>query len=79
MTKNCFQEATNESYPVKESMPWIFGKGAGLLTAKHCTTPMENKAKYHKEKGTLLTDLKIFEPLIWRLLYLTHSQLDICH
>jgi hypothetical protein len=54
-------------------------KDAKLLDANPCNTPMDNKMKYHKDMGVPLQDRERYRRLIGRLLYLTHSTLDICY
>ena len=53
-------------------------KDAGLMDAKPCNTPIDNKVKYNKDQGEPLSDPESFRRLIGRLLHLTHSRLDIC-
>jgi hypothetical protein len=54
-------------------------KDAGLMDAKPCNTPIDNKMKYSKDQGTTMEDPESFRRLIGRLLYLTHNRPNICY
>jgi hypothetical protein len=52
---------------------------AGLLVAKPCPTPMQPQLQLSKSQGELLTDPTTYRRLIGRLLYLTHTRLEIAY
>jgi hypothetical protein len=54
-------------------------KDARLIDAKPCNTPINNKVKYCKDMGKLLTDPERYRRVLSRILYLTHSHPDICY
>ncbi|GAU42474.1 hypothetical protein TSUD_100860 [Trifolium subterraneum] len=52
---------------------------AGLLGAKPCSTPMQPQLQLHKSYGEVIFDPTTYRRLIGRLLYLTHSSLEIAY